>query len=332
MSFSLRRLPDAELEVMQAVWDCSGPATRTDIEKRLATARPLAPTTVLTLLSPTGRAKLSFYREKRTDQLLYAFNYQRSVSGRYGQTLLEAALRRRYTDFCCCPLPQRLKQRGDPGTGAAAGKRRAMNYFQIILGLILWAATSFAFSKRQEWENQIFTKGIKSGANTALTEPLMLPFVMLFILLMLPCLAPAFSPMFFFAKGLQLFLQISVYYGMLLLLSPLLRKAFSARACADFWILPTLLYFSIYLTGHETEPLLALPLPRQLLAPLGLCWLVGFLVTFFGQLLSHFQYRHFLLQKAKKPEKSGLAAAWYKECRRHGRKKEIPILISPDVH
>ena len=68
MSFSLRRLPDAELEVMQAVWDCSGPATRTDIEKRLATARPLAPTTVLTLLSRlVERNYLSIEKNGRTN-------------------------------------------------------------------------------------------------------------------------------------------------------------------------------------------------------------------------------------------------------------------------
>ena len=30
-----RRLPDAELTVMQAVWDCGAPATRAEIEARL---------------------------------------------------------------------------------------------------------------------------------------------------------------------------------------------------------------------------------------------------------------------------------------------------------
>ena len=35
MTESIRRLPDAELEVMQALWDCETPAARTDIEKVL---------------------------------------------------------------------------------------------------------------------------------------------------------------------------------------------------------------------------------------------------------------------------------------------------------
>ena len=52
MSRSIRRLPNAELEVMQALWACESPAARTDIEARLT--RPMAPTTLLTLLTRLG--------------------------------------------------------------------------------------------------------------------------------------------------------------------------------------------------------------------------------------------------------------------------------------
>ena len=47
----LRRLPDAELEVMQAVWACNIPAARTDIEEILFKTHPMAMTTLLTLLT-----------------------------------------------------------------------------------------------------------------------------------------------------------------------------------------------------------------------------------------------------------------------------------------
>lgn len=45
------RLPDAELAVMQALWDCPVPADRTMLASRLSKSRPMAPTTLLTLLS-----------------------------------------------------------------------------------------------------------------------------------------------------------------------------------------------------------------------------------------------------------------------------------------
>ena len=51
MPDSLRRLPDAELEVMQAVWACKSPAARTDIEAILFQTHPMAMTTLLTLLT-----------------------------------------------------------------------------------------------------------------------------------------------------------------------------------------------------------------------------------------------------------------------------------------
>ena len=47
----IRRLPDAELEVMQAIWQCSSPAPRAEIEKKLFQNHPMALTTLLTLLT-----------------------------------------------------------------------------------------------------------------------------------------------------------------------------------------------------------------------------------------------------------------------------------------
>ena len=47
----IRTLPDAELAVMQAVWACEVPAKRAGIGEKLAGTHPMAPTTLLTVLS-----------------------------------------------------------------------------------------------------------------------------------------------------------------------------------------------------------------------------------------------------------------------------------------
>lgn len=47
----IKRLPDAELQVMQAVWSLEPPVSRVDIEAIIHETNPLAPTTILTLLS-----------------------------------------------------------------------------------------------------------------------------------------------------------------------------------------------------------------------------------------------------------------------------------------
>lgn len=51
MDQPIRRLPDAELEVMQAVWACKPPIFRKDLEAILETTHPMAVTTLLTLLT-----------------------------------------------------------------------------------------------------------------------------------------------------------------------------------------------------------------------------------------------------------------------------------------
>ncbi len=45
------RLPDAELEVMQVLWRCEAPVARSTVEAEMAKLRPIAQTTLLTLLT-----------------------------------------------------------------------------------------------------------------------------------------------------------------------------------------------------------------------------------------------------------------------------------------
>lgn len=60
MDMANRRLPDSELEVMQAVWRCEAPVSRKDIEAVLLPQHPMALTTLLTLL--TRLAEKGFLR------------------------------------------------------------------------------------------------------------------------------------------------------------------------------------------------------------------------------------------------------------------------------
>lgn len=51
MKSTIRRLPDAELEVMQAIWACTPPVARAEIDAILKDTHPMALTTLLTLLT-----------------------------------------------------------------------------------------------------------------------------------------------------------------------------------------------------------------------------------------------------------------------------------------
>lgn len=51
MKNNAQKLPEAELDVMLALWDMKTPALRADIGKKLESTHPMAQTTLLTLLS-----------------------------------------------------------------------------------------------------------------------------------------------------------------------------------------------------------------------------------------------------------------------------------------
>lgn len=51
MKSPVRKLPDTELEVMQAIWACDTPVSRAQIDEILKETHPMAVTTLLTLLS-----------------------------------------------------------------------------------------------------------------------------------------------------------------------------------------------------------------------------------------------------------------------------------------
>ena len=61
-------LPDAELEVMQIIWDKGGGVSRQEVERELSARRSLAPTTILTFLTRLcEKGFLSLRKEGRSN-------------------------------------------------------------------------------------------------------------------------------------------------------------------------------------------------------------------------------------------------------------------------
>lgn len=90
-----KRLPDGELQVMQALWACGEPATRREIEAHLSQA--MAPTTLLTFLSRLGEkgfvhtdkeGRVSYY-----SPLVSQKDYLASQSGRFVRQLCDGSIR-----------------------------------------------------------------------------------------------------------------------------------------------------------------------------------------------------------------------------------------------
>ena len=68
---NIKRLPESELEIMQIIWKEETPVSRMTIERALQEKHPLAPTTILTLLTRLcEKGFLSLKKEGRSN--LYA--------------------------------------------------------------------------------------------------------------------------------------------------------------------------------------------------------------------------------------------------------------------
>ena len=87
MEKTMRRLPDAELEVMQAVWMCTPPVARGEIEELLRETHPMATTTLLTLLTRLAdKGFLKIEKEGRSARyipLVARQDYLAEQSGRF---------------------------------------------------------------------------------------------------------------------------------------------------------------------------------------------------------------------------------------------------------
>ena len=104
MSDNIRRLPDAELEVMQSIWACQSPVIRADIEEILFKTHPMAMTTLLTLLTRLSEKEFirieKVGRSSRYIPLVSQEDYLSSQSKRFVDKLCGGSISTFATALC----------------------------------------------------------------------------------------------------------------------------------------------------------------------------------------------------------------------------------------
>ena len=206
-----------------------------------------------------------------------------------------------------------------------------MIIFNFMIGSIIAAAVSFAFYDRIEHEKRVMTYRLKPGRKTYLVEPLLLPIYLAVIFIMVSIGGGASNMSEIAAACVVLFLYIGIYYAVLLCILPLLRRYISARACAALWLLPNLLYFTIYLNNLNMEPFIIITLPRQWLPVLIAIWAAGFMCVLLWQIASHMRYQHFLLHDALPVTDEKALSKWNSEQHYYEIKRNIPMLRSENT-
>ncbi len=204
-----------------------------------------------------------------------------------------------------------------------------MNLFGILLFAFF---PSWIFYKRYKAGTDLSRFDKSSDRVAPLVSPLLLPIfitgaVVLFIISggisdAAELIGKIFAMLIFY---------ISVYFAVLLCILPLLRRFISAAACATLWLLPNLLYFTIYFGNPEVSPILVITLPRQWLSTIALVWVIGFAFVLLWYMVSHLRYRRFLLRDAVLVNDPHILAQLVCERERRRMKRSIPILVSKNT-
>lgn len=175
-----------------------------------------------------------------------------------------------------------------------------MIILRALWALFLAGFVAYAFRRTWKWEHgapmpeTIWGSDKPRTKETAIwLDPSFLPVLLLIILLIFVSMDEDGGVKRFLSLSLDVMFIISIYYVLLIFLLPILRKHFSARACATMWILPVYMFWMAHILIQNTPaPLFVIYIPMHILDILFLIWSIGFVVVFAGKFVSHFIFRH----------------------------------------
>ena len=211
-----------------------------------------------------------------------------------------------------------------------------MNTFRLLWALFLAGLVAFAFHRSWRWEHGapmsvplIGDKSRRLSKDTAVwVTPLTFPILLVFTFFFFILLGEDIRYYLFFAFDVML--TISVYFLVLLLLLPLLRRSFSARACATLWLLPVFLFYQLYLLIRTSNtPLFFIYIPGVVLRIFSILWMIGFVVVFVGNIISHLIFRLDMLKDASTVTEPEVIAQWQEAQKWAEYYRPIQLLRSP---
>ena len=130
---------------------------------------------------------------------------------------------------------------------------------------------------------------------------------------------------------IMMFLHISLYFVLLLLAQPFLRRHLRAGSCALLWLTPNYLYLTLS-SGMMITPRWVVSLPQGMVGRLAIVWLAGALVILGWKIFSHLRFRRWLLRGAEEVSDPDVLSVWQAEVERAREKKpKFRLVISPQA-
>ena len=183
-----------------------------------------------------------------------------------------------------------------------------------LFALILGGGVAWVVYSRQDWTEGELPEDSRCQRYNSYLWGGLLPCFFLFLVGMgLASYGVQMTARMAFSLFVTIFLQITVYYLVLISLLPLLRRHFSARACAMLWMLPNYLYLTLNSPMARSRPGVVLSLPGALVRGLFVVWLIGALVFLLWKIASHLHFRANLLRGAQAVQDPEVLAVWEQE-------------------
>jgi len=208
-----------------------------------------------------------------------------------------------------------------------------MTVFRIVMALLVAGILIYRFNS----ENERRTAARDKERWRPLIDPLLLVScltgaLMTALILSLcfgspPRAADAVRSMF-----MEIWLHTGLFFVAVLLFLPLLRRCFSARACATLWLLPNLLYITINAAMIPPRPLLVWRIRAELTCFPWVC-LGGAAVFMAWETARHLRFRRALLRDAREADSNAQAVLrgvrGTVEEKDSLKKAPLPLLVSP---
>lgn len=129
-----------------------------------------------------------------------------------------------------------------------------------------------------------------------------------------------------------IFLEIGIYYSLLLPLLPLLRKVYRASTVAMLWTLPNVLYLYFNFGLRQPRPWKVIVLPISIDRVFPIVWVAGFVIVMGTAIVRHAIFRNRLLRHSIPITDGNVLSVWGREKEAMGfTDAQLPLVCSTET-
>ena len=214
-----------------------------------------------------------------------------------------------------------------------------MIVLRIFWALFLSGMVAYTFRRAWRWEHGApmsemitFSDKPQTKETVVWVDASVLPLILLVILILFAIVGGKEGVERFVSLSLDVMLVISVHFVVLIFLLPVLRRYFSARACATLWLLPVFLFWQAHILLENTPvPAFVIYIPSHVLEALFFVWGIGFVAVFAGKCIAHWIFRHRVMSAAKPVEEREVQELFASELKALEYYRPVRLVTSPAV-